>query len=242
MGIGLTKELDMKRIIKTLLALIVLFASCNNVSSEGGFPFSVSADRKVVFAPGNLAEGGKEFVEYQWYPGWLFGWGTGDRPNDTVDAQEAYVRFVDWGDYVEGEWRTLAAEEWHYLLFERNGAEEKRSVGTVNSTHGLLLLPDKWVLPSDCSFVSQATGWDVNCYTSSQWEQMEHAGAVFLPADGFRWGEMPYSYDCQGLYWSSTTKMEGCPYTMHFDDNVLAVDWDDDPQFGQSVRLVRDCK
>ena len=225
-----------------VLLLMPTFWGCSNVPNNDKYLFSVSADRQVEFAPGNLAEGGKGFVARQWYSGWLFGWGTGDRPADTVDDMQAYVRFVDWGDYVEGDWRTLTAEEWNYLLFERTDAGEKRAVGTVNGMHGLLLLPDKWELPSECSFVSQAVSWDVNVYSDSLWEQMEQSGAVFLPADGFRWGEMPYSYECEGLYWSSTTKMKGCPYTMHFDDNVLAIDWDDDPQFGQSVRLVRDYK
>ena len=107
--------------------------------------------------------------------------------------------------------------------------------------HGLLLLPDKWELPSGCMFTAGNNGWDVNSYTADQWEQMETAGAVFLPAVGFRWG-MTYGFNCEGLYWSSTTKDNGCPFTMHFDDNILAVDWDNEPQFGQSVRLVRDSK
>lgn len=202
--------------------------------------FSVGANRRVEFAPGNLAEGGRGFVARQWYCGWLFGWGTGDRPADTADCWQDYLKFVDWGSTIEGGWRTPTADEWHYLLFERVGAEDKWGTGTVNNTHGLLLLPDKWELPSGCRFVSGSQGWDNNIYSNGEWELMEAAGAVFLPADGFRWGEMPYSFDCEGLYWSSTTKGKGCPYTMHFDGNILAVDWDDDPQFGQSVRLVRE--
>ena len=204
--------------------------------------FSVSADKQVVFAPGNLSEDGHGFVEHQWEYGGLFGRGTGDRPTDTTDDWHSYLRFVDWGKNVEGGWRTLTADEWHYLLFDRKDAEDKRSVGTVDGRHGLLLLPDEWVLPLGCSFVSQVKGWDVNVYSVSQWEQMENAGAVFLPAAGFRWGEVSYSDGCQGLYWSSTIKEEGCPYTMHFDGSILSVDWDNTPHFGQSVRLVRDCK
>ena len=96
----------------------------------------------MVFAPGNLSEDGHGFVEHQWEYGGLFGWGTGDRPTDTTDDWHSYVRFVDWGKNVEGGWRTLTADEWHYLLFERKDAEDKRSVGTVDGRHGLLLLPD----------------------------------------------------------------------------------------------------
>ena len=219
-----------------------LFAGCAGDLSDGGMMFSVSADKQVVFAPGNLSEDGHGFVEHQWEYGGLFGWGTGDRLADTTDDWHSYVRFVDWGKNVEGGWRTLTADEWHYLLFERKDAEDKRSVGTVDGRRGLLLLPDEWVLPLGFSFVSQVKGWDVNVYSVSQWEQMENAGAVFLSAAGFRWGEVSYSDGCQGLYWSSTIKEEGCPYTMHFDGSILSVDWDNTPHFGQSVRLVRDCK
>ena len=219
-----------------------LLTGCAGDLSDGGMMFSVSADKQVVFAPGNLSEDGHGFVEHQWEYGGLFGWGTGDRLADTTDDWHSYVRFVDWGETVEGGWRTLTADEWHYLLFERKDAEDKRSVGTVDGRRGLLLLPDEWVSPLGFSFVSQVKGWDVNVYSVSQWEQMENAGAVFLPAAGFRWGEVSYSDGCQGMYWSSTIKEEGCPYTMHFNGSILSVDWDNTPHFGQSVRLVRDCK
>ena len=229
-----------------VLALFMLFlsllAGCAGGEPDDGVSFSVGEGREVVFAPGNLSEDGGSFVEHQWERGGLFGWGTGDRLVDTTDDWHSYLRFVDWGKNVEGGWRTLTADEWHYLLFERKDAEDKRSVGTVDGRRGLLLLPDEWVLPLGCSFVSQVKGWDDNVYSVSQWEQMENAGAVFLPAAGFRWGEVSYSDGCQGLYWSSTIKEEGCPYTMHFDGSILSVDWDNTPHFGQSVRLVRDCK
>lgn len=231
---------EMKCILFVALLTTCIMVGCRNGEREQreGL-FSVSATERVEFAPGNLAEGGKGFVEHQWEPGWLFGWGTGNRPADTTDDRNKYLHFVDWGDAIEGGWRTMTADEWHYLLFERTGAGEKKAVGTVNGRHGLLLLPDECELPAEGSFDCQAKGWDVNNYTIGQWETMEGAGAVFLPADGFRWGELPYAFDCEGLYWSSSVESEGCPYTMHFDGTILAMDWDDDPQFGQSVRLVR---
>ena len=50
-----------KPVFVVLLFIAALF-SCNNVSNNDKYLFSVSADRQVVFAPGNLAEGGKGFV------------------------------------------------------------------------------------------------------------------------------------------------------------------------------------
>lgn len=224
------------------MLFLSLLAGCAGDLSDGSMMFSVSEAKQVVFAPGNLSGDGHGFVERQWECGGLFGWGTGDRPADTSDNWQDYTHFIDWGSNVAGGWRTLTADEWHYLLFKRTGADEKRAVGTVNGIHGLMLLPDEWVQPTECPIVSQAKGWDVNVYSISQWGQMENTGAVFLPAAGFRWGEVSYSVGCQGLYWSSTVKADGCPYTMHFDGSILSVDWDNTPHFGQSVRLVRDCK
>ena len=223
-----------KLIVAVTVLQMSLLVGCNTARQhdDGSMGlFSVSATGQVEFSPGNLEVGGRSFVAHQWDYGWLFGWGTGDRCADTSD---------NW--HVEGDWRSLTGDEWYYLLFERKDADQKRAVGTVNEMHGLLLLPDEWELPSGCSFDCKARGWDVNCYSVEDWELLEMAGAVFLPAAGFRWGEMPYAFNCEGLYWSSTTQSEGCPYTMHFDGNILAVDWDNTPQFGQSVRLVRDCK
>ena len=240
----------MKRFyFKRLLKCAILFMVCVIVGCKEGYGdrnhrglFSVSATCQVEFATGNLSENGRSFVEHQWESGGLFGWGTGDRPTDTTDKWEDYVRFVDWGNFVAGGWRTLTADEWHHLLFERSGADEKNAVGSVNGMHGLLLLPDECALPSGILFDCKAIDWNANSYSVDQWEQLEDAGVIFLPAAGFRWGEVSYSDGCQGLYWSSTTKEEGCPYTMHFDGSILSVDWDNTPHFGQSVRLVRDCK
>lgn len=160
-----------------VLALFMLFlsllAGCAGGEPDGGVSFSVGEDREVVFAPGNLSEDGGSFVEHQWESGGLFGWGTGDRPSDTTDDWQAYVHFVDWGDCVAGGWRTLTAEEWHYLLFERPDADEKRATGTVNGRHGLLLLPDEWEQPEGCPIGGQAEGWEDNSYTVGQWERME---------------------------------------------------------------------
>ena len=234
-----------KRMLKcAMLLMLSVLVGCGEGCGDSDHRglFSVNATCQVEFASGNLAEDGRSFVAHQWECGGLFGWGTGDWPADTSDKWEDYVRFVDWGSSVAGGWRTLTADEWHYFLFDRTDADEKRTVGTVNGIHGLILLPDEWEQPTECVIVSLAKGWDVNVYSVSQWEQMENAGAVFLPAAGFRWGEVSYSVGCQGLYWSSTTKEEGCPYTMHFDGSILSVDWDNTPHFGQSVRLVRDCK
>ena len=105
----------MKRNILIMMAILSAFmCSCGKESGggeEGGGSdasktyFSVSANTKVRFAPGNLAydrDGGYSFVSTL-LMGNTFCWGTGDRPlykSDDVDFNE-FKTFVDWGDYVE---------------------------------------------------------------------------------------------------------------------------------------------
>ena len=71
----------------------------------------------------------------------------------------------------------------------------------------MILLPDSWTLPAGCSFTSgladSSGDWTRNSYTLAQWEQMEAAGAVFLPAGGLRQGTDIYAM-AAGNYWSST--------------------------------------
>ena len=109
----ITKMSEVRRGAFAALLIACVFMGCNNVAGKQDDKalFSVSTTKRVEFSPGNLAEDGRSFVAHQWEYGWLFGWGTGDRPADTTDDWQAYIRFVDWGRYVEGGWRTLTAEE-----------------------------------------------------------------------------------------------------------------------------------
>lgn len=146
------------------------------------------------------------------YSGWidLFGYGTSGwnsgfyayRPyaSDSYDGSYinkdltgAYAN-ADWGVYnaisnggnQAGLWRTLTGTEWKYLLRDRPNADIRLSVGKVNSVSGLILLPDDWVLPEGLTFTPKGSSYDSNKYNTTQWQKMENAGAVFLPAAGWR--------------------------------------------------------
>lgn len=182
--------------------------NCENEKCEGGTAkrglFSVSPTSQVRFAPGNLAEEGRSFVVHQWEYGGYFGWGTGNNPNNTSKDWRDYPSFYDWGKHIEGSWRTLTIDEWRYLLTNRTHAISKYGSGTVNGVHGLILLPDYWLLPTGCMFNAGMNGWEGNIYTLTQWQQMEEACAVFLPAAGGRWGTHVDHMYIYGDYWSST--------------------------------------
>ncbi|MBQ8056569.1 MAG: hypothetical protein IJ270_07150, partial [Paludibacteraceae bacterium] len=97
----------------------------------------------------------------------------------------------------------------------RLNASNKQGIAMVNGICGLVLLPDNWKLPNGSKFTSGYTYYDsdyeipyfykkVNTYTKLEWQVMEEAGAVFLPAAGFRDGLVVWFVGKTGYYWSRT--------------------------------------
>ena len=164
---------------------------------------------------------------------------------------------ADWGVYnaisnggnQAGMWRTLTKDEWSYLLNSRaastiNGVANARyAKAVVNGTNGLVIFPDNFTMPSGISNPSGINTYSApsnnNTYTASQWSQMEGAGAIFLPAAGYRYGTGVYGVGTVGHYWSSTYYDEGYAYGMYFDGDDIGVYYGS-RDGGRSVRLVRD--
>ena len=185
------------------------------------------------------------------YSGWidLFGWGTGDNPTLTSSDYADFSTFVDWGSNPISNggnaahlWRTLTNAEWYYLLEGRPNASSKFATGNINGVGGLIILPDNWTQPSECAFTSGfAPDWTLNSYTLAQWEQMEDAGAVFLPAAGERSGEYVVYAGRFGIYWPSDPTDESRAFRMGFssDINDLGNPFNN-RNTGYSVRPVQD--
>ena len=223
--------------------------------------FSVSATKKVHFSQGNLQYVGTwQFAEHQWdYFGDnqyddhrdLFGWGTGDAPNEVGTDYSAYYDFTDWGANTitnggndANLWRTLTQTEWVYLFNNRAGAGDKYGAAKVNGITGIVLLPDNWTLPSGCGFTAGMTdgSWSVattNIYDTSHWAQMESAGAVFLPAAGYRNGTGVINVGSYGIYWSASHNGTAIGLDLLFVSGVLNPRHGSDCYRGHSVRLVR---
>ena len=235
---------------------------------SGLFTINANGD-KVRFSQGNLQYQSStniwRFAEHQWdymgaanskigatNSGWidLFGWGTGNNPTLASENNSDYNTFVDWGvNAISGGgnaanlWRTLTREEWDYILNARADAAVKMATGLINGVHGLILLPDIWAMPSECSFNARFAGWDSNQYTLSTWAKMEAAGAIFLPATGRRLGLSVVNVAKYGYYWSSTpfSYSKDCAYDMGFLGGRAACMYYSNPRCaGSSVRLVRD--
>ncbi|MBR1550175.1 MAG: hypothetical protein IJ634_06000 [Bacteroidales bacterium] len=100
-------------------------------------------------------------------------------------------------------WRTLTSDEWNYLL-SRSGL---CGYATLNGVYqGLILLPDEgWTLPDGLTWNSTMTSYSNNSYTFEQWDKMEMAGAIFLPAAGSRTNTMVTGDNVSGFYWSSSS-------------------------------------
>lgn len=113
----------------------------------------------------------------------------------------------DWGRNIgDGNtWRTLSKDEWLYLFHD----SKKFGFATVGGVPGIIILPDSFTDPKtnkgSKAFVSQTTGWTANEFAAGgNWDAMENAGAVFLPAAGYREGTDDTKVGSVGFYWSSS--------------------------------------
>ena len=208
------------------------------------------------FAPSQLDYIGHANSNYSpTYNGWidLFGFsGSTGSAKFGVSTSQDYAdysgSFVDWGENKIGSdapntWRTLPFEEWDYLLNTRANASSLKGVAQVNGVNGLILLPDNWVCPAGVTFKSGFhSNYGVDYYaayqtfTAAEWSKLESAGAVFLPAVGYRRGSNVSGVLHRGVYWSP---FEGVVYCLRFDSDKTTMGHIDGKD-GVSVRLVKD--
>jgi len=198
------------------------------------------------------------------YNGWidLFGWGTGANPTLATDDSNNYLNFVDWGENkisnggnVANVWRTLSPSEWYYLLRVRPQAKNKAGIACVGGINGLVILPDNWKLPSGFQFTpgldmehnyGAYDNWgvdyykEINNYTKLDWQVMEKAGAIFLPAAGYRVNTSVYTVGGYGYYWSSENYNAKSAYFMEFQSGNLNPSNFYERSYGRSVRLCVD--
>ena len=189
------------------------------------------------------------------YNGWidLFGWSTSANnfgvSTSTYD-NDYLGSFVDWGTNKIGNdapntWRTLTYDEWEYLLDTRPNASSLKGVAQVNGVNGLILLPDNWTCPSGVTFKSGFHSSRGSSYfafyqtfNEDQWTQLESAGAVFLPASGFRLGSDVFYVQYHGEY-RSATEDDSYAYSLYFYSDEAYMGYES-RYYGMSVRLVKD--
>ena len=186
----------------------------------------------------------------------LFGWSANNTTapfgvSTSTNAADYSGEFVDWGTNTicgeaPGTWRTLSADEWEYLLKKRKNASDLYGVAQVAGVNGMIILPDVWEEANGIVFKSGLHSSQVDDYsvyqsfTDAQWLAMENAGAVFLPALGYRDGTNVEKCDTSGYYWSNTTSDEKSAYRLYFYSYFLAPNDVHGKYRGRSVRLVHD--
>lgn len=178
----------------------------------------------------------------------------------------------DWGIYnaisnggnQPGLWRTLTKAEWVYLFNTRsastiNGKANARYAEVkVNGTAGIILFPDSFTWPQSVTtkptiFNTYESNWNNINYTTTQWGYLETAGAVFLPAAGYRTTDTQGNTSTSlvnsgGYYWSSTFYQTSggigvtsyYAYDLEFKNSQVAPSEDTFEDFGLSIRLVKD--
>ena len=190
----------------------------------------------------------------------MFGWSgsTGSAKwgiSTSTDNSDYSGDFVDWGTNIgDGStWYTLTADEWDYLLDERSDANQLVGVARIQLgekiyANGLVLLPDNWTCPAGVTFKSGFSNThsvqayaDYQTFTLADWQQLEAAGAVFLPASGFREGSFVGYVQSSGYYWSATPDGSDKAYYMYFiSDSYFSYNYSRNRNYGLAVRLVKD--
>ena len=183
-------------------------------------------------------------------------WGYGPSTNMTDPNLTGASANYDWGVYnpisnggnQTNLWRTLTQPEWSYVFNTRSTASGIRFVrARVNNVNGVIILPDDW--DTSTYSLSSTNSYDAsfsnNTLTTSQWSALEQAGAIFLPAAGYRgypYGTSVDDVGSKGNYWSASCYSSSvyCPRGVYFDPACLVTGSGHDRYNGFSVRVVHD--
>ncbi len=192
----------------------------------------------------------------------LFGWSANNETAKwgislSTTTSDYSGDFVDWGTNTIGTaapnaYRTLTKDEWYYLLNTRTDADSKKGVARIKLNddgtqyaNGLILLPDSWADLTDVTFKSGFANSNSEDYyatyqtfTLDQWQKLEAAGAVFLPASGSRYGSSMNYVQSRGRYWSATADGSYYAYSLNFSSAGAYADYRYDRNYGHAVRLV----
>ena len=235
-----------------------------NLILGGEFSVADHGRAKIRFTRGNLYFDGSSKVEQHQYDynssQWTsqiahvshFMWSnnisdaTRQLYNTGMDGQSPFFTEVDGftvSGFSENQCRTLTTEEWQYLfsygIYDNDVRRGKYKLGVTvcGKNNCIVLLPDNGT-------------WGANEnkgeYNYVEWKHMEAAGAVCLPAVGFRDGSggntdvgRAGSY---GYYWSASSSGDDGAFDLHFDSGDVNPGLRDDRNQAYSVRLVTESK
>ncbi|MBR1792170.1 MAG: hypothetical protein IJ764_00825 [Bacteroidales bacterium] len=153
--------------------------------------------------------------------------GSGNLTEDNAKYDWGIFNAIDNGGGKEGLWRTLTHEEWEYLLntrstefiYEGTTYDIRYCMANVAGRSGIILFPDNYSMPAGIPIPkSYNVGGDFSVFALSDvmWNILESAGAVFLPAAGYRVGKTFYGSANDGYYWSASHEGSDYAYRVVF--------------------------
>ena len=171
---------------------------------------------------------------------YAYGSSTCNLYDQTGQADWGYNAISNGGN-LTNQWRTLTTNEWQYVFNTRSTSSGLRyAKAKVNNVNGVILLPDNWSSSTySLSNTNQGgASYSSNTISTSQWSVLENAGAVFLPAAGYRDGSSVFNVGSCGYYWSSSSGSAWAALSVSFFDISLYLDGGGSRYHGQTVRLV----
>lgn len=161
---------------------------------------------------------------------------------DIIDITGPYAK-GDWGynkitNNAYKQWRCMSKTEWDYLKVNHDIRWAKITVGS-NKYYGIVLFP----------YGVSATIEQEASLSVSQWNDLENAGAVFMPVNGHRGSTSGSNYNntinaasmgTYGYYWTSTCSGSNTAYEVYsrwFEYNMFGPEANT-ASYGDMVRLV----
>lgn len=199
----------------------------------GNGEFSIDADTKVKFYEQSL-----------WYASLIDTYAF-----ETEELQQpVWSPYLPWNeDYQQvnvlnapDDYTLLSQAHWGYIFRLRPNALYLWASATVDDVHGYVILPDDWELPKGLNFtptmMQTKPDFSVNTYSQTDWQTMADAGAVFLPALGYRNATTPLFPGSAIAYWTST--VDGAKYVA-LTGSTDKVEYQSNPvEYACPVRLV----
>lgn len=173
-----------------------------------------------------------------------YDWGWYNRISNGGDAKE------QWYSLTSTQWDTIFKYRTPSTLGINNNNSARYTYASINGQKGIILFPDLYTHPIG---ITDLDGAIFNSYsnftaaiTISDWQKMEAAGAVFLPAAGYRYDGYPKSTNCHqisaptyGMYWAGNSTPLGALRIRFYGTGVLIIATDY-RYYGMSVRVVKD--
>ena len=141
---------------------------------------------------------------------------------------------TDWGvNDISNGWGSWRTPNWSEII-ENNDI----AYANINSVYGLIILPEGYDdhplgIPLDLNPININYIFDL-----AEWRKMEIAGAVFLPAAGYRSGTTVSQVGETGYYWSCLGSSSEA-FNLNILNRNVNAGATDNPSKGFAVRLIR---